>query len=84
MAQKFIQALYETGPEYRDDFVAVPTEMYALVSAAPVLRHITRHSGAVVYVTVYGSAHVSQSKSPFFESWFLMIITSSTAKATST
>ena len=58
MAQKYIRALYETGHEYRDDMVAVPAEMYDLFSAAPVLRHITRHSGAVVYVTQYGSAHV--------------------------
>ena len=61
MAQKFIEALYMQGAGYRDDFVTVPTEMYALVSAAPVLRHITRQSGAVIYVTVYGSAHVRQT-----------------------
>ena len=60
MATKYIQALYETGPEYKDDMVAVPIDMYAFISAAPVLRHIIRESGAVVLVTIDGVAHVSQ------------------------
>ena len=63
MARKYIQALYETGSEYQDEIVQVPMEMYGLVSAAPVLRHIIRESGAVVYVTFYGIAQVHAFRS---------------------
>ena len=57
-ARKFILALYEQGPDYKDQMVPIEMEMYSFTSSLPVLRHIVRESGAVVYVTFYGFAQV--------------------------
>jgi len=55
-ARKYIRALWETGPEFKDEMIPVSMEMYSFASAYPVVRHIVRESCAIVYVTYYGVA----------------------------
>jgi len=54
LAKTYIEALYLSGPGYKEQPVEVPSFLFGLLSAPPVLRSISRMSSACVQVIFTG------------------------------